>query len=297
MTHPSLSHRRGRPFTSALALLCALLLHLNSRSLKDSSAHPLLLQSEPVESSAQKVSALDEDSRASKEGEGRGDKLSEGAPHEPPLGLRVALGVYGSVQGNFMTKPKDEYYQQGNGYFDIPYPGFGRVSGAGGAQLDVAWRYFALSVGYRHSLDSAEGKLDGQTVTMSQDTHHVPLTLSVTAPGELIRPMVFGGLDWVSASNASLEVPPSYQNIYTGLDTEPYQAWTFGAGFDIVVHDKLSVPIRFYGVFNSAPRDTLNDVVVSEDEPLTANSTLKMRGEWTWQTGVSIGVSYDLYTR
>ena len=211
--------------------------------------------------------------------------------------LRVAVSAFGAVQGSFITKPDNEYYSDGPLRYDIPYSGYGGVGGAMGLSFEVAWKVLGLSLGYTHSLDAAKGKIDGQTLSLSQTTHHVPLTLRAELPSALVRPSVFGGLDWVSASNTSLTSYPG--SPYKSARAESYQAWMFGLGFDVMLTSTLRLPIRLYGVLNPVTRASLNDAI-SPQGPLIAQGVapnIELRSEWVWQAGVSVGVSFDLYQR
>jgi|GEM_PF-3442802 len=230
---------------------------------------------------------------------------SPGAPERAPLSaplsalheLRVAVGAAVAVQGSFISKPKSEYYQQPGILWDVPYSGYGGVGGAGAASVEVAWRALGLSVGYTHSVDAAEGKINGQALSLSQTTHHVPLTLRAELPTALVRPSLFGGVDWVSVSGTALQAPPGTG--YSDARADSYRAWIFGLGFDALLGPRLRLPVRLYGVFNPAPRDTLNDVI----EPQLSLSEsgglgfFRLKSEWVWQAGISVGVSFDVYQR
>jgi hypothetical protein len=211
--------------------------------------------------------------------------------------LRVAVSAAGAVQGSFITKPDNEYYRALNLNFDVPYSGYGGVGGAAALSAEVAWKVLGLSVGYLHGFDSAKGKIDGQALSLSQTTHHIPITLRAELPSALVRPSLFGGIDWVSASSTTLESYPG--SLYKTARAESYQAWMFGLGFDFMLTPQLRLPVRLYGIFNPAKRDSLNDAIspqFSLDSP-SSFGTFELRSEWTWQAGVSVGVSFDVYQR
>jgi len=213
-----------------------------------------------------------------------------------PLGLRVALGLSGGVNGSFLQKPQDElYYVSENSGADYVYPGFGGVGGLVALQLDLGWRFITLSTGYTQSFDQADGKADGGTLTISQTTTHIPLTLRFELPLELVRPSLFGGLDWVSPSDSSVEYTRPLSP-YQGIRSESYRAWTFGFGLDFMVSELIRIPLRFYGVLNPTPRDSLNDSIALQ---VIGNqiTNAELRGEWDWQAGVTVGFSYDVYRR
>lgn len=212
-----------------------------------------------------------------------------------PLGLRVALGLSSGANGSFIQKPKNEYYQLGAILYDnIVYPGFGGVGGLIGAQLDIGWRFVTLSTGYTLSFDQAEGKANGLTMTIKQQTAHIPLTLSLELPSKIASPLIFGGFDWVSPSEGELEMSDAIiSSPYQGITAKPYRAWRFGLGVDVMLTDVLRLPIRLYGLLNPVEKDTLNDSIAGD--PLQGKGSL--RGEWDWQAGVTLGLSYDVYRR
>ena len=213
-------------------------------------------------------------------------------PTPAPLELRVALGVSAGAQGSFLQKPSDEYYYIDQLAGDYVYPGFGGVGAVAGAQLDLGWRFITLSTGYMEGFDQAEGKTDGFTVTMTQRTRHIPLTLRFELPSRIASPSIFGGIDWVTPSEGELKTkgPMDFQ----GVKSEAYRAWTFGLGVDVMLTDVLRLPIRLYGILNPTPKDTLNDALLWESAPIGQPT---VRGEWDWQAGVTLGVSYDVYRR
>ena len=225
-------------------------------------------------------------------------ELTQGqtSPHDEPtpapLGIRVALGVSAGAQGSFLQKPSDEYFYVGQLRGDYVYPGFGGVGAVAGAQLDLGWRFITLSTGYMEGFDQAEGKTDGFTVTMTQRTRHIPLTLRFKLPSRIASPSICGGVDWVMPSEGELKTkgPMDFQ----GVKSEAYRAWTFGLGVDVMLTDVLRLPIRLYGILNPTPKDTLNDALLWESAPVGRPS---VRGEWDWQAGVTLGVSYDVYRR
>ncbi len=216
---------------------------------------------------------------------------SLGALHE----LRVSVGAAGAVQGSFITQPKSELYKVGGAYADVPYSGYGGVGGAAALSVEGAWRFIGLSVGYTHSLDSADGKIDGRALTLSQTTHHIPLTLRVELPSALVRPSLFGGVDWVSVSSPELKQDAVFDVIYSGASASSYRAWIFGLGFDVMLTSALRLPIRLYGIFNPTTRDSLNDALIAS--PQTNPYPFALRSEWIWQAGISVGVSFDVYQR
>ena len=207
------------------------------------------------------------------------------------------------AHGVFLTKPNDEYYYTEEGrVVDIAYPGFGGVGPAFGVDLTLAWRMLSLSTGYHLSLDNAQGKVDGFMHTLEQTSYHLPLTLNITVYDEgSVRPVLFGGLEWVSGEEGSLKTSQSYTSFYEGLETEDYRAWTFGLGLDVVMSGGWRVPIRLYGSFHPEERETLNDLIMGESVTSSGGfinaSGAQVRGAWTWQAGLRVGVSYDLYTR
>lgn len=233
-------------------------------------------------------------------------KSSEATAHqvtsdENALGFRIAVGISSGVNGSFLQKPKDEYYYSDNSYIEYVYPGFAGVGGVIGAQLDLGWKFITLTTGYTQSFDQAEGKADGRTVTINQNTGHIPLTIRFELPSKIVSPSIFGGIDWVSPSDSKIEmanelIPKSYQ----GVQSASYQAWIFGLGFDVMLSAEMRMPIRFYGILNPTPKDSLNDSIdlnYTLVGNVLTNSEAIVKGEWDWQAGITVGFSYDVYRR
>lgn len=209
--------------------------------------------------------------------------------------FRAYGGILGSVSGSFIPEPKNKTIEIGGDSFLAPYPGFGGVGGGGGALIGVGWKALSLDVGLAWSVDQGEGRIDGQTYTISQTTRHIPLTLRAEIPDLKVRPSVFAGVDWVSPSDAELEQPTLLVSNppITGVYSEDYTAWRFGLGLEIMVNPRLRIPFRLIGIYAPMDRSTIDDLVVQETNESGAITGIRYRSTWHWQAQVSLGVIYD----
>ena len=210
--------------------------------------------------------------------------------------FRAYGGAIGSVTGSFIPEPKNKTIEIGGQTLIAPYPGFGGVGGGGGILLGVGWRALSLDVGIAWSVDQGEGRIDGQTYTISQTTRHIPLTLRAEIPDLAVRPSAFVGVDWVSPSDAELEQPTllTFVPPITGTYSEDYTALRFGIGLEIMVSSRLRIPFRLTGIYAPIDRDTIDDLVVQDQAvPNGPTTGIRYRSTWNWQAQVSLGVIYD----
>ena len=210
--------------------------------------------------------------------------------------FRAYGGAVGSVTGSFIPEPKNKTIEIGDQTLIAPYPGFGGVGGGGGILLGVGWRALSLDVGVAWSVDQGEGRIDGQTYTISQTTRHIPLTLRAEIPDLKVRPSAFVGVDWVSPSDAELEQPTllTFVPPITGTYSEDYTALRFGIGLEIMVNPRLRIPFRVTGIYAPMDRDTIDDLVVQDQAvPNGPTTGIRYRSTWNWQAQVSLGIIYD----
>ena len=217
----------------------------------------------------------------------------------PPKGLlpkafRAYVGFAGIVNGSLISEPKNKTVELNGAQYIAPYPGFGGVGGGGGLALGLGWKAINLEVGVEWTSDQGEGRIDGFTYTLSQTTRHIPITLRFEVPDLKVRPSIFGGLDWVSPSDAQLKQPPGYTLVppLTGAASEDYTAWRFGFGFDIMLNKQMRIPIRIAASYTPLDRETIDDLVVKEMSNGVV-SGIQYRSTWQWQPQISLGFSYD----
>ena len=174
----------------------------------------------------------------------------------------------------------------------LPYPGFGGVGGGGGLLVGARWRALSLDVGVEWSVDSAEGRIDGEAVTLNQTTMHIPISLRAGIPSGSVRPSIFGGVDFVNPSDAGLEVPPQYSASISGVESERYIAGRFGFGLDFAITDALSVPLRLVGVYAPTSREDLSERVIIDE--INGNAVvMRYISKWEWQARLMLGVTYE----
>ena len=76
--------------------------------------------------------------------------------------------------------------------------------------------------------------------------------------------------------------------------SESYTAWRFGLGLEIMVNPRLRIPFRLIGIYAPIERDTIDDLVVQDqDMPNGPTTGIRYRSTWQWQAQVSLGVIYD----
>lgn len=203
--------------------------------------------------------------------------------------------VFGLVAGSMISEPKNKTIELNGATLIAPYPGFGGVGGGGGLSVGLNWEAISLEVGLEWSADEGEGRIDGFTYTLSQTTRHIPLTLRFEVPGLKVRPSLFGGVDWVSPSGAELTQPEGYALVppITGVASESYTAWRFGLGFDILLNNRMRIPLRITANYTPMERNTIDDLVVKEEGVGGAVVGIRYRSTWHWQPHVSFGFRYD----
>ena len=210
--------------------------------------------------------------------------------------FRAYGGALGSVSGTFILEPKNKTIEMGGQTYSSAYPGFGGVGGGGGMLIGVGWKALSLDVGLAWSIDEGDGRINGQTFTISQTTRHIPLTLRAEIPDLNVRPSAFIGVDWVSPSNVELTQPATLSSDppITGTYSESYTALRFGIGLEMMVTPRLRIPFRLIGIYTPADRDTIDDLVVQEQAgPNGPTTGIRYRSNWHWQAQVSLGVIYD----
>lgn len=210
---------------------------------------------------------------------------------------RVYGSLHGFANGSFISEPKSKTLTYNGGLIQLPYPGFGGVGGGAGLSVGMAWRALSLDLGFDWSQDQAEGRIDGETYTMSQSSYHIPLILRAELPSLTVRPSLFVGLDWVSTKNSKLE-QPSYVTLSPALldpQESSYTAYVFGFGFDFMINEQLRLPFRLSAVYAPLSREDLNERV---DIELFNNqmSGFRFKSQWEWQPRLSLGLSYDFKT-
>ena len=209
--------------------------------------------------------------------------------------LWVTVGGFGAVNGSFITQPNDKIFtppESPNTRIDIPYPGFGGVGGGGGLRVELGWRALSLGLGYTLSADQADGRLNGQTFTLSQTTHHLPLILRAELPSDSVRPSLFGGPEWVFASTPTLEIPTLFQgSVYRGAKAEDYLGWCFGFGFDFMIDTHWRIPLRFKAVYAPYESENIKDYIYFTSNTSTGDQ-IDFKSAWVWQAQVSLGLSY-----
>ena len=208
---------------------------------------------------------------------------------------RAYIGAHGFVNGSFISEPKSKTLNINNLTYQLPYPGFGGVGGGGGGVLGVAWKALSLDIGFDWSVDSAEGRIDGFTYTMSQTTQHIPLTIRAEVPNLTVRPSLLLGVDWVSTSKTSLEKPSGFVVNPPLLEPnkESYTAWRFGFGFDFMLSDRLRLPLRILAIYAPIDRSDLSEYIIVESGPSGVTTGFKYRSQWEWQPQITLGLSYD----
>ena len=197
----------------------------------------------------------------------------------------------GFVNGSFISEPKSKTLSRNGQILILPYPGFGGVGGGGGFNIGIAWKALSLDVGLDWSIDSAEGRIDGQTFTLSQTTRHIPVTLRAEIPNLMVRPSLLVGFDWVSSSEAKLEQPVGFAFTPPLLDpaSQDYTAWIFGFGFDFMLNEQLRIPLRILAVYAPLDRTDLSERIEFEAD----GSGFRFNSQWEWQPRVSLGLRYD----
>ncbi|MAD61813.1 MAG: hypothetical protein CMH49_09945 [Myxococcales bacterium] len=203
--------------------------------------------------------------------------------------FRAYFAANGFVNGSFITEPKSKTLPSNGQLLVLPYPGFGGVGGGGGLNIGIAWKALSLDIGLDWSVDQGEGRINGQTFSLSQTTRHIPLTLRAEIPNWAVRPSLIGGLDWVSSSDTKLETPIGFISSPPLLDPESqeYTAWIFGFGLDFMLNDTLRIPFRILAVYAPLDRSDLSERIELESNGFRFNS------QWEWQPRISLGLSYD----
>lgn len=216
--------------------------------------------------------------------EARAEEKSSAKP------LQLYVSAHGFVNGSFISEPSDKTVSEYPGYL-IPYPGFGGVGGGGGAEFGVNWKALSLDLGFDYSADQAEGRLNGQALTLSQTTYHLPLTIRLSLPqAKLVRPSLFGGIDWVTAADTQLDA--KYFSGIEAAESESYTGWRFGFGFEVFLSNTLSIPFRVQAVYAPMNNENLDDrveIVALNGGTLTS---YKIKSKWEWQPQVSLGFTY-----
>ena len=202
---------------------------------------------------------------------------------------RAYFTANGFVNGSFITEPKSKTLPNNGQLLVLPYPGFGGVGGGGGLNIGIAWKALSLDIGLDWSVDQGEGRINGQTFSLSQTTRHIPLTMRVEIPNWAVRPSLIGGIDWVSSTDTKLETPIGFISSPALLDPESqdYTAWIFGFGLDFMLNDTLRIPFRILAVYAPLDRSDLSERIELESNGFRFNS------QWEWQPRISLGLSYD----
>ena len=210
------------------------------------------------------------------------------------LPFKAYVSGHGFVNGSFISEPSNKTLSSDGGITQVlPYPGFGGVGGGGGIALGVNWKALSVDLGFDYSSDQAEGRINGQTLTMSQTTHHIPLTVRVSVPqAKWVKPSLFGGINWVSRSGSKMDAPPFTPPLLSPQD-DSYTAWRFGLGFDIYLTDAWSIPFRILANYAPIDGDSLDERVELVRNESNALTGIRYTGQWEWQPQITLGLTYD----
>lgn len=216
--------------------------------------------------------------------------VQRGVAEAPPVllhPLTIGVGAVGYAGGSFLDQPDDH-----EGYV---YPGFGGFGGGGGFSLDVrAFEIVGLEFNALRTGDYGKGEVEFPGVTIDvevgQSAWHFPVFLKLVYPGELVRPSLMVGMEFVKPDKQETTVTPDVAELLT-VDSEDYSLLAFGLGLEVVLPIEgvdLRIPISFRGAINLDTADRTEERFVME------GSRVGFRSEWQYHAGVTLGLAYYL---
>ena len=208
--------------------------------------------------------------------------------------LHYSLTLYGQATGSFISKPEDKVLNINNQVYSFVYPGFAGVAGGGGLNVALSWKALNLELGYLYTQEEGKGNINNNAYTISQSAHHLPLSFRLALPSDTVSPSIFGGPEWVFPNEGTLKKPSLFQLMppWTGVQNESYTAWHFGIGFDFMIDETFSIPLRIKGVYAPAQRETLNDLLAFD-----LQDGILVKSNWEWQAMISLGLTYRVYSQ
>jgi hypothetical protein len=184
-----------------------------------------------------------------------------------------------------------------DGYL-VPSQGWGGFGGGAGLALEARFFGFAgleLDIIRRHDVARSTFTLGASELPfqVSQNAWHIPLLVKFVMPTGVVRPNLFGGGQFVIPGDATTTQP-------SGLDTElsatsePYKAWAFGFGLEVVPKGlpiDLRFPITLRGAYNTGIGTSAGD---RADYTVASNGVLEAidyRSVWQWHASATLGAS------
>jgi hypothetical protein len=170
------------------------------------------------------------------------------------LPIDLGVGVFFNAGGSFMDQPDDRTVDGSV----VPFNGFAGFSPGFGLSLEFSgWEILGLEIGFIWSKDSAKSKFILDEVDFPFSTYqrafHLPILFELSAPKGPVRPLLFGGREFVFPGEPTVN-EPSGLTMDVKAHNSAYGHWAFGFGFEFVLpidEIDIRIPWTFKGTVDS----------------------------------------------